>query len=75
MTGNHDYKSTSFDLITKPIVLEDGVWIGANATVCPGVTARSHAVLAVGSVASKDLEAYSVYRGNPAIKVRERYVE
>ncbi len=72
MTGNHDYKSTGFDLITKPIVLEDGVWIGANAIVCPGVVAHSHAVLAVASVANKDLEAYSIYRGNPAVLVRER---
>lgn len=72
VTGNHDYKSTSFDLITKAIVLEDGVWIGANAVVCPGVTAHTHAVLAVGSVATKDLETYSIYQGNPAVKMRGR---
>lgn len=72
MTGNHNYKSVNFDLITKAIVLEDGAWIGANAIVCPGVTAYSHSVLAVGSVANKDLEAYCIYQGNPAVKVRVR---
>ncbi|MBK7410249.1 MAG: colanic acid biosynthesis acetyltransferase WcaF [Saprospirales bacterium] len=72
LTGNHDYKKPSFDLIVQPIVLEDGVWIGARSVVCPGVTARSHAVLAVGSVATKELEAYGVYQGVPAEKVRER---
>lgn len=72
MTGNHDYKSTGFDLIAKPIILEDGVWIGANALVCPGVTAHSHSVLVVASVANKDMEAYTIYQGNPAVKVRER---
>jgi putative colanic acid biosynthesis acetyltransferase WcaF len=74
LTGSHDYKKRSFDLITKPIVLEDGVWIGAKATVCPSVTCHSHSVLAVGSVATGDLEAYSIYQGNPAIKKRERVI-
>lgn len=74
LTGNHDYKKVAFDLITKPIELADGVWIGANAVVCPGVTAANHAVLTVGSVATKDLEAYAIYQGNPAIKVKERVI-
>lgn len=75
LTGNHDYKKTDFDLITKPIILEDGVWIGANSTVCPGITAASHAVLTVGSVATKNLEAYAIYQGNPAVKVKNRVIE
>lgn len=74
LCGNHDYKKETFDLITGPITLEEGVWIGAKATVCPGVTCGSHAVLSVGSVASTDLEPYTIYRGNPAVKVRERVV-
>ncbi|RZK12567.1 MAG: colanic acid biosynthesis acetyltransferase WcaF [Flavobacterium sp.] len=72
LTGNHNYKSPDFNLIVKPIFLEEGVWIGAKAVVCPGVTCKSHAVLAVSSVATKDLEAYSIYQGNPAVKVTER---
>lgn len=74
LTGNHNYKSVNFDLITKPIVLEEGSWIGANATVCPGITVKSHAVLTVGSIATKDLEAYSIYQGNPAVKVKGRLI-
>ena len=72
LCGNHDYKKSSFDLITRPITLENGVWVGARAIVCPGITCHSHAVLAAGSVASTDLEAYSIYQGNPAKKIRER---
>lgn len=72
LTGNHDYKKDTFDLIVKKIILEDGVWIGAKAIVCPGVTCKSHAVLSVGSVAVSDLEPYSVYQGNPAVLVRSR---
>lgn len=72
LTGNHDYTSKKFDLIVRPVVMEDGAWIGAKAVVCPGVTMKSHAVLAVGSVATSDLEAWSIYQGNPAVKIKDR---
>ena len=74
LTGNHDFTSPSFDLKTAEISLHDGVWIGARAVVCPGVTCHSHAVLTVQSVATRDLEAYSVNRGNPAVKVKNRVI-
>lgn len=74
LTGNHNYKMSSFDLITGEIILEEGVWIGAKSTVCPGIKCFTHSVLSVGSVATSNLEAYSVYQGNPAQKVRERVI-
>ncbi|PWK77672.1 putative colanic acid biosynthesis acetyltransferase WcaF [Mucilaginibacter oryzae] len=74
LTGSHDYKKSSFDLITKGIILENGVWVCAGAMVTPGVTAASHAVLTSGSVATKPLDAYGVYQGNPAVKTRERQI-
>lgn len=72
LCGNHDFRSETFDLITKPIILEEGVWIGARSVVCPGILCGSHAVLAVGSVAVTDLKAYGIYQGNPAILKKER---
>lgn len=75
LTGNHDYKNSKFDLKVGKIVLEEGVWIGAKAIVCPNVTCHSHAVLAVNSVAVQDLEPYGIYQGNPAQYVRERKIE
>lgn len=75
LCGNHDYKSSSFDLKVSPIVLEDGAWIGAKAIVCPGVTVGTHAVLSVGSVATKSLEPYSINSGNPAIRTNQRVIE
>ncbi|CAG4998633.1 2,3,4,5-tetrahydropyridine-2,6-dicarboxylate N-acetyltransferase [Dyadobacter sp. CECT 9275] len=72
LTGNHDFTKISFDLITKPIVVKTGAWIGAKATVCPGVTVGSHAVLTVGSVATKDLLPFGIYQGNPAVMVKNR---
>lgn len=74
LTGNHDYRRSSFDLMIKPIVLEEGVWIGAQSVVCPGVTCHSHAVLSVGSVATRPLDAYGIYQGNPAVFVRKREI-
>ncbi len=75
LTGNHNYKKKSFDLITAVVVLQDGVWIGAGAIVNPGVIAASHAVLTTGSVANKNLDAYFIYQGNPAVKIRQRIID
>lgn len=74
LTGNHDYKKSSFDLITGGIHLEEGVWVGAQATVCPGVTMKSHSILSVGSVLTKDSDDYTIYQGNPAKPVRKREI-
>lgn len=74
LSGNHNYKKSSFDLIVGNIVLEDGVWIGAQSTVCPGVTCKTHSVLSVHSVATADLESYTVYQGNPAKEIRKRII-
>jgi putative colanic acid biosynthesis acetyltransferase WcaF len=74
LTGNHDYSISNFELTAKEILLEDGVWIGAGSVVCPGVICKSHSVLAVASVATKSLDSYAVYQGNPAVKVRERVI-
>lgn len=74
LCGNHDYSKSAFDLVTGKITLEDGVWVGAKAVVCPGTIVKSHTVIAVGSVVSGELEAYSVYRGNKAVKIKERSI-
>jgi len=72
--GNHDYKKSTFDLIVKDIFLEEGVWIGAGAIVCPGVICKSHSVLSAGSVVTNNMEEYSIYQGNPAVKIKERNI-
>jgi putative colanic acid biosynthesis acetyltransferase WcaF len=75
LCGNHNYKKVSFDLIVGDIALEDGVWVGAKAIVCPGVTMKSHSILSVGSVLTKDAEPYGIYQGNPAVIVKQRMIE
>ena len=74
LSGSHDYRKSSFDLIIGKIILEDGVWICAKSIVCANVICKSHSVLTVNSIATKDLESYSIYRGSPAIKIRERVI-
>ena len=74
LCGNHDYKKTSFDLIIGNITLKKGSWIGAKSVVCPAVTVGSHAVLTVGSVATKNMNDYTIYQGNPAMAVKERVI-
>lgn len=74
LNGNHDFSKSTFDLIVKAIILEDGVWIGAGAMVTGGVICGSHSVLGVMSVASVSLEPYGIYRGNPAGKIKTRRI-
>lgn len=72
--GSHDYRKTSFDLIIGKIILEDGVWICAKSIVCANVICKSHSVLTVNSIATKNLDSYFIYSGSPAIKIRERNI-
>ncbi len=73
-TGSHDWSAPGFDLILKPIVLKDGVWVAARAVVGPGVTLEEGAVLALGSLATKDLERWGVFLGVPAKRIKERCI-
>ena len=74
LTGNHNYSKQTFDLITKSISVKEGAWIGAKAIVCPGVICESHSVLSVGSIATTNLKAFTIYSGIPAQPIRERKI-
>jgi putative colanic acid biosynthesis acetyltransferase WcaF len=75
LTGNHNYKKRTFDLILGEIILEDGVWIGAKSTIGPGVVCGTHSILTMGAIAIHNMDAYSVYQGNPAQKTRDRKID
>lgn len=53
-------------LVTKPIIIKKNAWIGAGATILPGVTIGENAVIAAGAVVSKDVSANAVVGGIPA---------
>lgn len=74
-TGNHNYRKTSFDLIVKKIVLEQGVWVGAKSCISPGVKMKEHSILTMNSVLTKDADSFGIYQGNPAVYVKERKLE
>ena len=68
-TSNHGLiykKNKGRGTFTKPIIVEDEVWIGANAVLTAGVRIGKHSVVAGGSVVTKDVPAYTVVGGNPA---------
>lgn len=51
---------------TKPVIIGDDVWIGANAVILPGVTIGQHAVVAAGAVVTNDVPDNTVVGGVPA---------
>ena len=54
------------EFAVKPIIIEDDVMIGANASIMPGVTIGTHSVVAAGSVVTKDIPPHSLVAGVPA---------
>ncbi|MBE6249315.1 MAG: acyltransferase [Prevotella sp.] len=68
---NHNFEDASKrideqGISTKPVVIGDDVWIGANAVILPGVTIGSHCVVAAGAVVTKDVPDNCVVGGVPA---------
>jgi maltose O-acetyltransferase len=53
-----------------PVTIEDGCWIGANATVLPGVRIAGGTVIAAGAVVTRDCEPNSLYAGVPATRIK-----
>ncbi len=63
--------ATRHSLLTKPIVVKRNAWLGANVTVLAGVTIGENAIVAAGSVVTKDVPDNMVVAGSPARVVRE----
>jgi putative colanic acid biosynthesis acetyltransferase WcaF len=70
--ATHDYNNPEFPMISYSMRLGAYSWICARASVSPGVNVGAGAVLGLGSVASNDLEPWTVYSGVPAMKVKTR---
>lgn len=65
ITNNHDMYDRLV-LLCKPVVIRKGAWIGAGATILPGVEVGKHAVVGAAAVVTKDVPDYAVVVGNPA---------
>ena len=65
ISNNHD-PYDRYVITCKPILIKEGAWVGAGATILPGVTVGKHAIIGANSVVSKDIPDYAVAVGCPA---------
>ncbi len=70
--ATHDYNDPAFPLLAYRMRFEPYAWVCARASVAPGVNLGEGAVLGLQSVATTDLEPWTVYAGVPAIKLKPR---
>lgn len=70
--ATHEYNDPAFRLVHFPMRLDAYSWICARAVVSPGVNVGAGAILALGAVATRDLEPFGIYAGVPAKKIKER---
>lgn len=66
-------KDYSWKGVNHKIIIQDDVWIGVGSIILSGVTIGTGSIVAAGSVVTKDVKPYSVYAGNPAKKIRDRF--
>jgi len=72
LTGSHDVSSPHFDLVTRPITIGDNVWLATRSIIMGGVKIGEGAVVAAGSVVTKDVAPWIVVGGNPAKQIKKR---
>jgi maltose O-acetyltransferase len=72
LTTQHAWRQAHFPLETRPVVIEDHVWLGMRAVVLPGTVIGRGAVVAAGAVASGNIPPLSVVAGVPARVVAQR---
>jgi putative colanic acid biosynthesis acetyltransferase WcaF len=70
--ATHDIDNPAFPMVSSPITVGAYAWICARAVVCAGVTVGEGAVLGLASVATRDLQPWTVYAGAPARRLRNR---
>ncbi len=75
LTGQHRVDAADFALVTRPVVIEDNVWIGMRATILPGATIGHGAVVAAGAVVSGTVAPLTVVAGVPARPIGNRSAE
>lgn len=71
-TATHDVEDPHMALLTLPVVVEDQAWVCARAFVAPGVTLGEGAVAGACAVVTRDVPAWWIVAGNPAVPLRER---
>ncbi|HEV2953102.1 MAG TPA: acyltransferase [Candidatus Dormibacteraeota bacterium] len=75
LTTGHMYDDPNFEMESKPVVIEDHVWIGTRAMILPGVHLGRGAVVAAGAVVTKNVAPLTVVAGIPARPISMRYLD
>jgi maltose O-acetyltransferase len=74
LSGSHDIDMLGTNSAGKgsggDVLIDDGVWIGANSTIMPGVKIGKKAVIGAGSIVNKDIPPYCVAVGNPCRPIK-----
>lgn len=79
--GDHNYRTSGIPSVlngrdeAKSTVIGHDVWIGSRSTIMTGVVIGNGAIIAAGSVVTKDVEPYAIYGGAPAKKIKMRFNE
>ena len=68
---NSDKRIDEQGVSTSAVIIEDDIWVGANAVILPGVTIGHHSVVAAGAVVTKDVPPHSLVAGVPAIIIKQ----
>lgn len=63
------------DSCDQDVLIDNDVWIGCNVTILKGVHIHEGAIVAAGSVVTKDVDTYSIWGGVPAKKIKDRFAE
>ena len=81
LTQNHEISRTDIPMRkqgyseSRPVIIEDDVWIGARAVILPGVTIGKGCLIGAAAVVTKSVPPYSVFVGNPGRVVRSRLAQ
>jgi len=70
--GSHDLEDPALPLLKPPVCVEDGVWVGTDAFIGPGVTVAEGAVVGARAVVVSNVKAFDIVAGNPARVIRQR---
>jgi len=73
-TGGHDYQKVSFDIFSKPVILEDECWITSDVYVAPGVTVGKGSIISARSSVLKNIPSGKICIGTPAKPIKDRII-
>lgn len=71
-TGGHDYDKKTFDIFSKPVVVEDECWITNDVYIAPGVTIGRGTIIGARSSVLGSLPAGKICVGTPAKPIKDR---